>query len=200
MSEKATLVVAPHTLPALKWEPTQNMSSRHGHHVRMVVVHRWGMKFTTEHAEEATYEGVINYFKQSKSQVSAHIVYPGSAKPGEATQMVPWHMKAWAESYYNPDCVEVESADAIWSGHDPHGWHQLAHIVAWMLHHWNLPPTALDSHGVVHGAGFCRHYDLGALGGGHSCPTTDDHLWASFSHLVISEYHRGHGRDHWGRV
>lgn len=193
--------VHPHQLPDLKWAATGNMSSRNGAKVHRVVVHRWGSKFTTETAEEATYHGVINYFKEKSSQVSAHVVYPGSAVPGEATQMVPWHEKAWAEANYNGDSVEVESADAIWLGDDSAGFHQLAHIVAWMLHHWGLPPTELTPQTVATHHGFCRHGDLGVLGGGHfACPTTDMHLWAAFAALVKSEYNRGGFRPTWGRT
>jgi hypothetical protein len=201
--EATTLAVHPHQLPDLRWEATHNCSSRSGHHIRLVVVHRWGVRFTDEEAERRSYEGVINYFKTSKGTgaVSSHIVYPGSAKPGEATQMVPWHQKAWAEAYYNADAVEVESADAIWLGHDPAGFHQLAHIIAYLLHHYGLGDNALDSHGIVHGSGFCRHGDLGQLGGSHpSCPTTNLHLWDAFESLVKSEYHRGGFRPHWGRA
>jgi hypothetical protein len=193
--------VLPHQLPQLKWEPTHNCGSRGGTPIRLVVVHRWGVRFSDEHAEARSYKGVIDYFKKPASQVSAHIVYPGSAVPGEATQMVPWHQKAWAEAYYNPDSVEVESADAIWLGHDPAGFHQLAHLVAYLLHHYHLPAHALTSSGIVHGNGFCRHGDLGSLGGGHtSCPTTDLHLWAAFGQLVKSEFHRGGFRHMWGKA
>lgn len=195
-------LVHAHALPELKWKATKNQSPRHGHKIRMVVVHRWASKFTNLHAEALSYDAVVKLFEQDRGSdsVSSHIVYPGSAVPGEATQMVPWHLKAWTEAYYNPDCVEIESADAIWLGHDPAGFHQLAHMVAWMLHHWHLPPTQLSASGVVHGSGFCRHYDLGALGGGHSCPTTDQHLWNAFASLVKSEYHRGGFRETWGKT
>jgi hypothetical protein len=192
--------VLPHQLPNLKWKATPNCSSRNGAAIRLVVVHRWGVRFTDEHAEARSYQGVMNYFETKASQVSSHYVYPGSAVPGEATQMVPLHLKAWAERYYNGDSVEVESADAIWLGHDPAGFHQLAHIVAYLLHHYHLPAHKLDSVGIVHGSGFCRHYDLGALGGGHSCPTTDQHLWDAFAALVKSEFHRGGFRHApWGK-
>ena len=193
--------VHPHELPELNFVSTQAEGSRHGHNVRLVVVHRWGVRYVDEEDEAKAYHGVINYFKHPKNQVSAHIVYPGSAAPGHATQMVGWRKKAWAEAYYNPDSVEIESADAIWLGHDPLGFHQLARMVGWMLHHFNLPPHYLDSSKVATGKGFCRHADLGALGGGHtSCPTTDMHLWHAFCYLVKYEYHRGGYRTHWGRA
>lgn len=194
------MTVRPHALPRLEWLASPNHSSRHGSRVNRVVVHRWGVKFHSMEAEQASYKGVLHYFQQPQSQVSAHVVYPGSAAPGEATQMVTWREKAWAEAHYNPDSVEVESADAIWLGHDPEGLQQLAHMVAFMLHHWELPPRMLAPATVATQRGFCRHADLGLLGGGHtSCPTTDLHLWHSFAAKVLAEYERGGFRESWGR-
>ena len=146
-------------LPELRWHPTAASGQRHGAPIRLVVVHRWGVRYTTEPAEEKTYEGVISYFSNPANQASAHIVYPGTAHPGEATQMVAWHEYAWAEAAYNPVSVEVESADAIWLGHDEPGFAQLARIVAGMLHYNHLPPV------WSHAYGFCRHADLGQAGG-----------------------------------
>lgn len=182
------------TLPELKWNPTANSGSRHGHPVELVVVHRWGARYPG--SEAATYEGVVNYFKEPSSQVSAHVVFPGSAVPGEATQMVHWEDMAWAEAAYNPVADEIESADAIWIGGDDHGLEVLARIVACRLHRRGLPPV------WSHRRGFCRHADLGAAGGGHtSCPVDDGHLsrWEAFCHLVSIQYQRTPYRDPWGR-
>src|SRR5581483_3115732 len=116
------------------------------------------------------------------NQASAHVVFPGSAVPGEATQMVAWDDKAWAEAAYNPSSDDIESADAIWLGHDPHGMAVLARIVAFRLHARGLPATWSAERG------FCRHADLGSAGGGHTqCPTTDLALWRAFCGLVERE-------------
>ena len=181
-------------LPELRWEPTANSAPRYGHPVNLVVVHRWGVRYTTEQAEKATYEGVVNYFKERSSQVSAHVVFPGSAVPGEATQMVAWDDMAWAEAAYNPDADEIESADAIWVGGDEDGLRVLARMVAKRLEVRELPPVWSNRRG------FCRHADLGAAGGGHlECPTTDMALWRRFVKLVQAEHERGHFRKVWGR-
>lgn len=183
----------PH-LPDLRWNPTTAYGQRHGHPIELVVVHRWGVRYTTEPAEAKTYEGVVNYFKNPANQASAHVVYPGSAVPDEATQMVEWHNYAWAEAAYNPAAVEVESADAIWAGADEAGFAQLARIVAAMLHYHGLPPV------WSHRRGCCRHADLGVAGGDHlECPTTDLALWRRFVHAVQREHERGGFRPRWGR-
>lgn len=181
------------SLPYLTWKPTTACGLRHGSVVDLVVVHRWGVRYTTEADEAKSYEGVVHYFSDPANQASAHVVYPGSAVPDEATQMVRWADYAWAEAAYNPVSVEVESADAIWLGHDEAGWAQLARIVAAMLHYHGLPPV------WSHRRGFCRHADLGAAGGGHtSCPTTDLALWRKFVHSVQFEHERGGFRERWG--
>lgn len=181
-------------LPKVRWHPTAASGPRHGHPVNLVVLHRWGVRYIDESHEAKSYDGVINYFSNPANQASAHIVFPGSAVPGEATQMVAWSDYAWAEAAYNPDADEVESADAIWLGKDPVGMAVLARIIAYRLHARGLPPVWSTRQG------FCRHADLGAAGGGHtSCPTTDLKLWRHFVGMVQYEHHRGEFRPNWGR-
>lgn len=186
--------MSPVHLPELHWRPTSACGLRHGHPVSLVVVHRWGVRYVSEPAEAHSYQGVITYFMDRAHQASAHVVYPGSAVPDEATQLVRWTDYAWAEAAYNPAAVEIESADAIWLGKDAHGFAQLARMVAYLLHHYQLPPV------WSHRRGFCRHADLGAAGGGHlACPTTDLALWRHFARLVQAEHLRGGFRKVWGR-
>lgn len=181
-------------LPELRWVPTGASGERHAHPVELVVVHRWGVRYVSEEDEATTYRGVVRFFLDPANQASAHIVFPGSAVPGEATQMVSWREYAWGEAAFNPVADEIESADAIWLGHDPHGFRVLARMVADRLLRRNLPPV------WSHVRGFCRHGDLGAAGGGHyDCPTTDLTLWRSFVHEVQAQYERGGFRAVWGR-
>lgn len=183
----------PVMLPELAWHPTEAKGDRHGHPVTLVVVHRWGVRYTGPAGTRSEYRGVINFFSDPANRASAHVVYPGSAVPDEATQMVPWHDYAWAEAAYNPAADEVESADACWLGGDAQGLRVLARIVAYRLHVRGLPPVWSHQHG------FCRHADLGAAGGGHlECPTTSLPLWRAFVRLVEQEHERGHFRHHWG--
>src|SRR5206468_9676515 len=164
-----------HILPEIKWVPTQNKDPRHGAKIRRIVLHTWGVHFTSEKAEAISYEGVIRQFKIRASQTSAHFVYPGSAVPNEITQMVDYAHYAWTEEAYNATSVEIECADAIWLGLDPKGFEQLAHIVGFLLHHFGLNPVWDIHHG------FCRHGDLGIAGGNHpSCPTTSINRWKHF--------------------
>ena len=187
-------MTTPVILPDLLWHPTAASSSRNGHPVDLVVVHRWGVRYTTEPDEAKSYHGVINWFSNPANRASAHVVFPGSAVPGEATQMVAWADMAWAEAAYNPVADDVESADAIWVGGDTEGMAVLARIVAFRLHVRGLPAVWSTRRG------FCRHADLGAAGGGHtSCPTTDMAQWRHFVTLVQHEAARGGFRKTWGR-
>lgn len=181
-------------LPELRWKPTTASGLRHGHPIELVVVHRWGVRYVDKPGEKKSYAGVVAYFMHPANRASAHVVYPGGAVPGEATQMVRWADYAWSEAAFNPASVEVESADAIWLGKDEPGFEQLARIVAGMLHFHGLPPVWSDRRG------FCRHADLGQAGGGHlECPTTDLKLWRKFVGLVQFEHERGGFRKRWGR-
>lgn len=181
-------------LPELDWHPTQACGSRDGEQVVRVVVHRWGVAYVNEPAEATSYQGVVRFFSDPANQASAHVVFPGSAVPGRATQMVAWADKAWAEAAYNPTSDDIESADAIWLGHDPQGMKVLARIVAYRLHARGLPAVWSAERG------FCRHADLGAAGGGHtSCPTTDMAVWHAFCALVEREAKRGGFRKTWGQ-
>lgn len=194
----------PVVLPEPRWLPTKAQGSRNGHRIRLVVAHRWGVRYTTPAAEALSYQGVLREFKNPANDASAHWVYPGSAVAHghEATQMVARANKAWTEAGYNPDSMEIESADAIWLGDDWYGFHVLARMMAYELQHAGLPPVWVHGEALLHNrAGFCRHADLGQLGGGHtSCPTTDLKLWALFAAAVEHEYARGDWRaTPWGR-
>lgn len=181
--------------------PTKAHSSRHGNKVRLVVLHRWGVPYLNMPAEARSYEGVQNYFKDVKHQASAHIVFPGSAKKNEATQMVLKSEKAWAESFYNSVSMDIESADAIWLGEDPKGMQVLARIVAFELWQFKLPAVYVSGKPLLRGMpGFCRHADLGNAGGGHfSCPTTDRKVWGQFITMVQAEAKRGGFRKVWDK-
>jgi hypothetical protein len=186
--------VSPVVLPKIDWVPTRASGSRNGSTVQRVVLHRWGVSYSSETAEALSYRGVIREFQNPKNQASAHIVFPGSAVPGKATQMVAWHDKAWTEAAYNPSSVEIEAADAVWLGKDPHGLAVLARMTAFLLHKYDLPP--------VHSAqrGFCRHGDLGTAGGGHTvCPVpAGAPIWDAFTALVKHEAARGGFLPAWG--
>lgn len=185
--------VTTNVLPEIIWTPTQAKGARHGAKVQRIVVHRWGLKYVSLAQTRRAYQGVINEFKDKSNEASSHFVFPGAAVPNEITQMIRYADYAWTQSAYNPTSMEIECADAMWLGKDPDGLEQCAHIVGFWLKHFKLPPVwSINS-------GFCRHYDLGQKGGGHSDPTTDLRKWKNFVSRVQFHYKKGGYRTKWGR-
>jgi N-acetylmuramoyl-L-alanine amidase len=172
-------------LPKLKWRPSPNFSMRAaGTHVDLIVVHD----------TEGGYDGAVSWFANSHSQVSAHIVLKEDGS--EATQMVRYRDKAWHASAFNSRSIGLEVAGFAKKGYGEHQWAVAARIVAFLLHSHGLP-TRWARGG--RGPGFCRHYDLGQAGGGHTDPTTNDRVWARFVKRVEAEAKRGGFRKTWGR-
>jgi N-acetylmuramoyl-L-alanine amidase len=169
-------------LPPLKFKQSPNCSSRHGQAVHLVVVHD----------TEGGYEGAIATLCDPKRQASAHVVLREDGK--EATQLVPWDEKAWSCVAFNSVSDNIEMAGF----HDRLGRYELrvaARVVAFRLHKRKLPAKwSRDGKSP----GFCRHYDLGAAGGGHTDPTTNLLYWLRFVALVKYEARRGKFRHSWG--
>lgn len=180
--------------PPLHWRPSPNKSSRNGRRARLVFVHVWG---------GGSFESVCTWLSTPKSAASAHVVYGGTHEhaAGDAAQLVAFADKAWTECELNPVGISIESADAIWTGHDARGFAQLARMVALLCHLHLDACRPVDARGIVAGShGFTRHADAGALGCGHlSCPTADVALWRQFSTRVVAEYRLGGFRASYGR-
>jgi hypothetical protein len=181
-------------LPDLVWTPTNNFSRREpGVAIEDVFDHVWG---------GGTFDGVISWFKNPASQASSHIVYAGEIgkDAGRCAQMVELDFKAWTEAADNSEGVSVEAADAIWTGHDPHGFARLARINGWLLLHEKLPGAWVrDPHGT-HDHGLTRHADGGQADGGHTmCPTADLELWGQMVQRTKLEIAHGGYRTVWAR-
>jgi hypothetical protein len=180
-----SVAAAPVALPQLRWVESPNQSGRsQGVALDLIVVHD----------TEGGYEGAVAWFANRHSQVSAHLVLKedGSA----ATQMVPFSRKAWHCASFNSRSIGLELAGFAKQGYGEREWATAARIVALLLARHGLPARWARR---GEGAGFCRHYDLGAAGGGHRDPTTDDAVWASFVRRVQAETKRGGFPAAWGR-
>lgn len=170
------------SLPPLRELLSPNRSSRHGQAVHLVVVHD----------TEGGYQGAIRTLCDPDRDASAHVVIREDGR--EATQLVPWGQKAWSCVSFNAVSDNIEAAGF----HDRLGAQELrvlARVVAFRLHERGLP-ASWSRHGKA--PGFCRHYDLGLAGGGHTDPTTHLAYWLRFVALVKLEARRGHFRPHWG--
>lgn len=172
------------SLPPLKTRWSPNYSSRNGAEVRLVVVHD----------TEGGYDGSVAWLCNPRARASAHVVLREDGL--EATQLVPWNQKAWSCVDFNgvSDNLELAGFSSKW--YSLSQLRRAARIVAFRLHKRNLPAVWARNGS---GKGFCRHYDLGAAGGGHSDPTTSTVKWLAFVALVKLEAQRGHFRAEWGQ-
>lgn len=185
---------APVILPRLAQAPSLNRSPRL-QPVRMVVVHR----------PAGSYRGAIEALRDPhpdhpERRVSAHVLVREDGR--EATQLVPWNLKAWSCAAFNSLSDNIETPDAIWSkpltGANLHAFLVCARIVAFRLHQRGFPAVWLRGETLLHGRGFTRHLDLGAAGGNHSDPTSDTARWRSFVAAVETQHRRGGFRRTWG--
>ena len=181
MAATATGVV----LPTLQWKESPNFSDRKaGVGVDLIVLHD----------TEGGYQSAVSWFGNGHSQVSAHIVLKEDGS--EATQMVPYSKKAWHCSSFNSRSIGLEMAGFAKEGYGEHEWSVAARIIAFLLHKHGLPDHWAKN---GQGSGFCRHYDLGAAGGGHCDPVTDPDVWQTFVDRVKHEVQRGGFRPDWGK-
>lgn len=169
-------------LPTLRRRISPNRSRRHTP-VDLIVVHR----------PVCPYDVAIRVLCDPHHEASAHIVLGPRGR--EATQLVPWGEKAWACVAYNSRSDNLEIEDRAWTGEDPEALAVAARIVAYRLHKRGLPARWARK---GKGRGFCRHYDLGAGGGGHTDPTTSLRTWLRFVFMVKRELRRGGFRPMWG--
>ena len=180
--------------PTPEWHPSPNHSSRNGTQASVLFNHVWG---------GGTFDGTVSWLCSAGSEASAHLVYAGRLGPdaGRCLQLVAWADKAWTECDLNPRGISIETADAVWQGHDPEGFAQLARTVALILHVHGWPVRWVRGDGLIGGSrGHTRHADAGALGCGHlSCPTTDLQLYQQFHERVLAEYRHGGFRSTYGR-
>lgn len=171
-------------LPHLKQFMSPNQSVRSPGVVPfLVVVHR----------PVGSYAGAVRTLTSPGSKVSAHIITNSNV---EATQLVPWHMKAWACGTFNSASYNVEVDDNAWDGTDKDAFYTAARIVAFLCKRTGIPPTW--STDPSNKPGVVRHYDLGRAGGGHTDPTLDRNLWIDFIRRVAEEHHYGQFRPTYG--
>lgn len=178
-------------LPPLAFRNTPNQSHRNLHKgikPFLIVVHR----------PVGSYHGSIDWLCNPRSQASCHVITEGN-KTGadEATQLVPWHEKAWHAQAFNSVSYGIETDDNCWDGTDPHAFDVAARIVAFLCKRTGIPPA--QSKNPLSQPGVVRHFDLGAAGGGHSDPTTDAVEWRLFLRAVKREFDRGGFRKTWGK-
>jgi hypothetical protein len=105
--------------------------------------------------------------------------------------------KPWTQCAFNPRAISLELANVTTKGyHDEHQLRVAARICGWVLHTRGLPLRWARG---GHGAGVCRHLDLGAAGCGHYQCGPFDEGWHRFLDMVDDELARGGWRKTWAR-
>lgn len=178
-------------LPKLAYRESPNQSPRTLHKgvkPYLIVVHR----------PVGSYHGSASWLCNPRSQASAHILTEGNKTGVDvATQLVPWHRKAWHAQAFNSVSYGIEVDDDAWNNVDKGAFLTAARIVAFICHKTGIP--AVQSKRPTHQPGIVRHYDLGAAGGGHTDPTLNNVLWNTFLRRVRLELMLGGFRKHYGK-
>ncbi len=154
-----------------KLSPNRSTRSHGDAAVRLVVVH----------TPEGSYEGTSKFILSASSQVSYHIMFKKDGT--EATQFVPYNMKAWHAKALNSlsDGISVEGNARNFDLKDP-CIPEVVKEVARRLYVRGLPAQWTTD---VAKGGFCRHGDLQS---DRSDPTPDLAEWRLFVGMVQDEY------------
>lgn len=177
------------TLPPIKYVNSPNQSDRAaGVKVDLIVLHD----------TEGGYDGAVNWFRSTASEVSAHLVLKEDGS--EATQMVPYSKKAWHCAAFNSRSIGLEMAGFTKLGFKDPQLRRAARIVAFLCHKNGIPPKHVKPKSVSDPvSGFTLHQDLGVAGGGHHDPGFSRWKAAWFARLVKQEFKNGGFRKSWGR-
>lgn len=140
---------------------------------------------------EGSYSGSIEWFAQTRSQVSAHFCVKEDGS--ESTQMVHLSDRAWHACAANSRSVGIEMAGYTKNGFKPELLKGTAAITAWLCHYLQIPVR--HARGGV-GPGIESHWGLGRSGGGHCDPSTDPAWVDRFVQLTQTEFAAGYD-PHW---
>lgn len=179
----------PRPLPPLAFKNSPNQSTRQRGVVPYLIV---------MHRPVGQYAPSINWLCNPASDASCHVITEGKGTGVDvATQLVPWDKKSWSCVAFNTASYNIEADDDAWDNDDPGAFFTAAHVAAWLCHKTGIP--AVWTHDPLHHAGITRHLDLGAAGGGHSDPTTDQTVWRNFIKQVRSDLAKTSWRKTWGK-
>lgn len=177
-------------LPVLSWAESPNFSDRHvGMKPFLVVFHR----------PVGRYGPSIEWLCSPDSAASAHWISEGNKTGVDvATQLVPWHLKAWACADFNSSSYNLEVDDDAWNGTDLGALLTACRAAAYLCKKTGIPAVSAEKD-PLHKAGLVRHIALGKPGGGHTDPTEDEALWRWTVRRTQWELDRGGFRKTYGR-
>ena len=138
-SSGASLVIPPGTLeppkPPVRWvSGCPNFSSRSGAAITSIVVH-----YTTSR----NIGGTISWFKDPKSQVSAHYIV---GRDGEIVQMVRDSDKAWHCYSFNNNSIGIEHVAEMGDKLTPEQEKASAALIRWLMAEYKIPAKNVFGH------------------------------------------------------
>jgi peptidoglycan hydrolase-like protein with peptidoglycan-binding domain len=164
-------------LPKAVWTPSPNFSSRGGQRVRLIVIHDC----------EGSYAGSVSWFAMAASQVSANIVLREDGLL--AAYVVLFANKAWHACTVNSISEGIEAAGYSAKGLGAPEWGALANLTAYRLRANGIPCQRASA--ANNWTGYCEHWQLGAMGGGHhdiTDPVKGVATRSAFDALVSAAY------------
>lgn len=120
--------------PPISWDPSPNFSSRNGTPIRRIILHCTATNSLTT---------VLNWFRHSEAQVSAHYVV---ARDGKIYQMVQDSEKAWHAYGENADSIGIEHVADIHEHLSPLQEHSTIALIRWLMAEYRIPPYAITGH------------------------------------------------------
>lgn len=127
------------TKPVSSFDRSPNQSARSSA-IKRIILH-----YTTSR----NLDGVISWFKNRSSSVSAHYVI---ATDGELVQMVSDSAKAWHTAGNNNDSIGIEICAEEGDKLTGPQTAILTQLLRWLLAEYHLKPDAITAHGFVPGA------------------------------------------------
>lgn len=152
-----------------RYRPSPNKSSRHGARITGIILHDTE---SHDYTGAKDVEGVLSWFANPASEVSAHYVIDADGHVGRS---VGDYDKAWHAANANPTTVGIEQVGFAslprwkWLKRDRQ-LRKVAQFLAFYSLEYGIPLAKL---GHVQGDrvyGVVRHSDLGVWGGGHHDP------------------------------
>lgn len=167
-SEKPPGTNEPFPKPSIKWvDGCPNQSARNGGRIRSIVNH-----YTTSNS----INGVISWFRNPKSQVSAHYIID---RAGLIYQMVSDDRKAWHAGNDNTDTIGIEHcAEGTEKLTDAQTKSSVA-LQRWLMSEYKIPVTRVTAH----------RFTPAGLGTGTSCP---GHIFGADSEAALEAWKAKH--------
>lgn len=144
------------------------------------------------HETEGAYLGAVGWLTEKRSEVSAHIVLREDGR--QATQLVPYSLKAWHASNANSHTIGIELAGFTAKGNALAQLQAASRIGAVVGAMYGIPARDATARGY---GGHTTHRALGSYGGGHGDPGGFD--FELLVHMIAVQTKKGNLPKSYGK-